>query len=247
MRTRPIFYTGLFLGLLALGAILFSGGRHTSLLSLASSSIAIDTKTPVFFLASEHADFRLGERMHIEAKLRSEVAINALAASLYIPPEFFTIESISKEGSLIDLWTEETTINEASGTIRWSGGSIAEGGFVGVAPLLTITLRALRTGTTTILFDSTEIYAHDGTGQPLAHEARALPLSIEPADISQTSTSSASNTSPLSADLNNDGRVSIADASIMLVQLFSDYSARYDLNRDGAINLADFAIVLAAR
>jgi hypothetical protein len=47
---------------------------------------------------------------------------------------------------------------------------------------------------------------------------------------------------PQSIDFNNDGRIGIADLSIMAFQIIAPFDPRFDLNRDGKNTLADLSI-----
>ena len=48
---------------------------------------------------------------------------------------------------------------------------------------------------------------------------------------------------PISADLNKDGRVNLADFSILLFHWNTDHGIA-DLNQDGRVSLTDFSIML---
>ena len=49
-----------------------------------------------------------------------------------------------------------------------------------------------------------------------------------------------------STDLNGDGRQSISDISIFMINMAGD-DPRYDFNLDGAVNTKDLSILLNAR
>ena len=87
--------------------------------------------------------------------------LNAVSGVLEFPRSIFSIESISKKNSVLNFWVTEPVIN--SNTVKFEG--IALGGFAGgTGTILTVNLRAIKSGGGQISFKSGQILANDGEG-----------------------------------------------------------------------------------
>lgn len=225
-------------------------GTTTSLITLvASSASSLGTSDAVIFFSPEGKETILpGETVRIDVRVNTIMPINAVGATIIYPPQMLEVLAISKEHSFLDLWTEETTINEGAGELRFSGGTLATGGHTGLGTVLSLTVRAKETGRIELSFTEAEIFGHNGRGEAVESEARSFAYLSEKAPLS-TGTSmgrpveSQTSAQETSADFNDDGRTSLADLSILAVQLLSSYSTQYDLDRDGTVNLKDISIL----
>jgi hypothetical protein len=176
-------------------------------------------------------------------RINATTPVNAVGATILFDPEVLMIVGISKEHSFLDLWTEETIIKEAEGEIRFSGGTLRRGGLSGAATILTLTARMKRDGQTELSFKDVQVLASDGKGSALENDARPFSLTIA---RKEGQSGSAPQTQNTNADFNNDGSVTLADMSILAVQMLSSYNQRYDLDGNGSVGLGDVSVLLAA-
>lgn len=238
MRHRvKIFALAVFTGLALTGQL----SNLYSLVASTTTSVFLGDKTVLFF-SSEAETHSVGAISDIDVRLNAASPINTVGATIKFDPEAVVILGIIKEKSFLDLWAEETSIKEEAGEIRFSGGTVQRGGFLGSGTVLTIMIRPKKEGRTELSFTQAQVFAHDGKGSVLESEKRPFSLTIEP---TRGEGAAPQDTPPPSADFNQDGGVTLADISILAIQLLADYSARYDLDRDGNVNLKDVSIVFA--
>ncbi len=237
-----------FTALITLG-ILAVSGRIPGLSSLlASTTSSLYTAPVTFFMIPQHeTTLSVGETSVIDVNINANVAVNVVGATIVFPPELVDIVAVSKEKSFLDLWTEDTTIREELGEIRFSGGTTHPGGHTATGTLLTLTIKAKESGDATLTFKDTQAFAHDGKGEALTHDARAITYRFIEA-ASETPAKAVPRTAATAtlipnADLNGDDRISLIDISIFTIKMLGAYSPRYDLNTDGTLGLSDLSIL----
>lgn len=102
----------------------------------------------------------------INAKILINTAgkpINAAEGALSYNPKELQVLSISKAGSIFNLWTIEPTFANATGKVTFGGGSPS--GYTGGAGVVaTVTFKVLAAGTPKVIFSSGSILAADGQG-----------------------------------------------------------------------------------
>ena len=224
-----------------------TGAKLVSLLA-SSASILNATQTIMYFTPHGEETIRLGETTEIDVRINTRVPINALGATIKYPQDAIEIIGFSKKDSFLDLWTEDTTIKEGTGEIHFSGGTLLRGGIMGTGTVITLSVKGKRAGRAQMYFKDAEVFPHDGQGKKITNDVHAYAFNVEAAPIQGGSSSGSTATAPPPApnpDFNNDGRVSLADISILAVQLLSQYNARYDLDTDGKITLSDLSILFS--
>lgn len=226
----------LFLILVICGVVL---ADRADFLSLVASTGTVGTTRAALFIVPRNEAFAVERTVRLDVRIRSDVPINAVGATLSFDPAAIEIVGFSKEDSFLDLWAEETSIQEESGEVHFSGGTLGKDGFAGVGTLLTLVVRPKQEGETIITFADTAVLAADGRGTAVVHDQQPLALAIH----ASTTESSATSTR-LTSDFNTDGRITAADLSLFTVQLFLPYSERYDLDRNGAVELADLRVFI---
>lgn len=218
---------------------------HGAAIALFTTSMMIGVPKAVLYIAPTPEDLRVGESTTLSINLNAKVPINAIGTTLVIPPEVEVV-AMSKEGSFLDLWTEETVLRETVGELRFSGGSLERGGLTGVHSALTLTVRAKTPGEAVFSFKDTEVRAHDGTGDLVPTELRILSITIAENPPEGTLSEVAYATEAPNADFDRKGGVTIADMSILMMKLFGPYDTHFDLNRDGLLSLADLSVFFSA-
>lgn len=220
-RARVVTHSVIVVSLMAASAVTFNAGHTTLYMEPAGAQ-----------------QLAVGETADVAVRLASSVPVNAMSATLAFPPDLLQVVSISKEGSFLDLWTEETAIREETGEIHWSGGSTAHGGVTGTSTALTLRLKALRSGSAQMYFKDAQVLASDGAGTPV--ETVGTPFTY---DIHAPGTAGGGSQTPPTMDFDHDNRIDIGDMSILLIHLGGTYDARYDLNRDGVLSIGDLSVM----
>jgi|GEM_PF-932085 len=244
--------------LVAVGAITVSI-RAVDILGLvaAATSSIIQAPATLYLTSYDDLDMQVGDVKKIDVAVNARTPINAVGATIKFPQDSMEVLGFTKEKSFFDLWTEETAINEDTGEIHFSGGTTRTGGLMGTGTVLTLTVRAKKSGQSTLYFKDSQVYSADGKGTLLDNDARTLTFDVQQqpqpalATISSGATPaqvSAQPQKPLpkSADLNGDGAVNLIDMSIMIIHMMMvPYDQRYDLNMDGFVNISDLSVLLS--
>jgi uncharacterized membrane protein len=109
----------------------------------------------------------------------SNSPINAISSSVAIPTSFFSVESVSKTGSILNFWITEPNFSKSTGILSFEG--VTTGGFTGgTGGVATVVLRALRDGSGTLSFVSGQVLANDGQGTDVTGALNKAVFLIEP-------------------------------------------------------------------
>jgi hypothetical protein len=197
----------------------------------------------------------IGETFTVDVVVESSVPVNAFAGELFFDTKSLAIQAIDYNTSIADLWAEKPWYSNGEGTINFIGGTTRTGGFIGTDKLITVTFKATSQGSGSLFIRDAQIVQHDGLGTdaPLSKPIDAL-FTITPEQATGTpsnllvqdsigSTYRVVEEKP-STDLNGDGKQTIADISIILINIGST-QLRYDLNQDGKVDLKDMAIIMS--
>lgn len=197
---------------------------------LASSLSIVRDSEDMCIVTNDSRYVEVGEEVTLQIVANADKPINAVSGTVYVPDDLLTVKSISHENSIIDLWSEEPTINDSG--ITFSGGIISKDGFTGDGNILTITVSPKKEGSAKIYFENTKMLAHDGTGMNVGCINNPITLVIRPEKHP-------------SPDVNGDKRVNVFDFGIVSARLFMTYRREYDLNLDGKITIADILILIS--
>ncbi len=93
-----------------------------------------------------------------------EQAINAVSGRVTFPASQLSVVSVSKAGSIVDMWVQEPAFSNAEGSISFEGIALNPGFQGASGRVLTVTFRTRVPGTATIGFASGAVLANDGQG-----------------------------------------------------------------------------------
>lgn len=192
------------------------------------------TSGNIFLFTTTSSPFLVaGDDARVTLLLRTETPINAAGGTVTFTPGVLGVTSIDREGSIIDLWSEEPTHENTNGSIQFSGGMVGEKTLSGVSgKVFTITLSALTEGKGVVSIEHAELLAHNGEGTNLAGGHSTLTLYVRPAGKP-------------SPDVNGDGTLTLSDVNMLYLKTFRPYDARYDITGDGKINWGDIKALIA--
>jgi hypothetical protein len=124
--------------------------------------------------------FELGDRVTVRIVVSSATAINAVSGTVFFPTSLFSIESVSKSGSLLNFWVSEPNFSKGTGLLHFEG--VALGGFNGGSgTVVTAILRADKVGSGSVSFNSVQVLANDGQGTDVTDGTSGATYSIVPA------------------------------------------------------------------
>lgn len=123
-----------------------------------------------------------GNRISIKVVVSSDSSINAVSGNLLVPPSFFEVESVSKASSVLNFWVTEPSISKVSGIVKFEG--VALNGFSGSGGgIVTLNLKALKTGTGSISFQTGQVLANDGQGTDVTKGLTGATFAIKDASV----------------------------------------------------------------
>lgn len=94
----------------------------------------------------------------------SDEAINAVSGKLSFPASLLSVVSISKSGTIVDLWVQEPSFSNANGTINFEG-IVLNPGFTGASGhVMSVTFRTRTEGSPALSFSAASVLANDGQG-----------------------------------------------------------------------------------
>lgn len=213
---------------------------------IAGSAASSGVETVLYIMPHSSTTLHVGETQDVDIRINTKTPINTVGATIQFPGDTLEVVGISKEKSFLDLWTEETSINEGTGEVHFSGGTLDRGGLSGVGTIVTLTLKAKKSGSAEISFKNSQIFAADGRGSEVPSSKRVytfeIPESKNAASSGAAGKMNEETLAPAPIDFNGDGKVNIMDLSIIAIQIIAPYNAKFDLDRDGAATLADLSI-----
>lgn len=126
--------------------------------------------------------FEVGDRIVVKIAVSSGAPINAVSGIVSFPTSLFSIESVSKAGSILNFWVSEPNFSAGAGTLQFEGVTL--GGFPGgTGTVVTATLRAMKPGSGAVSFTSGQVLANDGEGTDVTDGLSGATFSVEPVKI----------------------------------------------------------------
>jgi hypothetical protein len=125
--------------------------------------------SPLFSLAATltvspaSGTYEVGQKFTVRVVATSAAPFNAVSLSLLFPSAIFSLDSVSKAGSLLTFWVKEPAISRSAGTISLEGvtpGGIKEN----TGTIVVATLHGTKVGTENVSFQSGQVLANDGKG-----------------------------------------------------------------------------------
>ena len=230
----------------------------------ATVSVITVLLNPTFDVAPSEANMYMqpsAGRVHLNNTFTVDVVVDA-----FVPVNVFTgdvrfdplrvvVESINYNTSIADLWAELPWYENGDGTVHFAGGTTKPGGFQGTGSLITITFKTLGSGDTSLQLTEARVLKHNGLGtDAVLDESKDALFAIEEnATTSQivaeppvTTTKLFVAENPPSTDLNGDGKQTLSDMSIFILNMLGN-NPRYDFNLDGVVDGKDMQIIMNAR
>jgi len=138
---------------------------RAGLLVLFSFLFAIFSFAATIGLFPVNGTFNAGDTFSVGVSVSSpDQPMNAVNGTISYPADLLEVSSISRGGSIVQIWVREPSFSNATGTIQFEG-VILNPGFQGASGnILTINFRAKSAGSAPVSFLSGSVLANDGKG-----------------------------------------------------------------------------------
>ena len=122
------------------------------------------TQAASLFLSPSSGSFGVNKNFSIGVYVSSDEAMNAASSEISFPHNKVEVVSISKSGSIFNLWAQDPSFSNNAGTISFEG-IILNPGYSGTAgKILTVNFRTKSAGAVAVVFSTGSILANDGKG-----------------------------------------------------------------------------------
>ncbi len=106
-------------------------------------------------------------------------AINAASGVVSFPANTLEVVSVSKTGSIMNLWVQEPSFSNVQGTVNFEGIALNPGFTGNQGTVLIITFRAKSAGVAAVKFTSGSILANDGAGTNILENLGSANFSLQ--------------------------------------------------------------------
>ena len=177
--------------------------------------------TSIFFLLTSHAlaatlsintassVYSVGDNFSVFVVVNSpDQSLNAVDGTVSFPADKLQVSSISKEGSIINLWAEEPNFSNTDGQVSLSGIVLNPGFSGSLGKVLKINFKVEKTGNAAIVFSSGSVLANDGMGTNILTDLNSAQLTLVNHQASTTTTQKISSSQPVTpVKLPDDGQM----------------------------------------
>lgn len=146
-------------------------------------------------LTPQSGSYVSGDTIPVQVLVNAEESINAVSGTLNFSPSLLEPISISKEGSVIDLWLQEPAVRGDSQIVF--EGLITKSGFVGSSKVITIHFKVLQSGNTAVSFSAGLALADDGFGTNVLSDLGDSNFTLRAASENQVKTNITEATTPV--------------------------------------------------
>jgi hypothetical protein len=149
-----------------------------------------------FSISPTDGGFEVGEIIPIKILVNSGgESFNAVSGMVQFSSSVFAIESVSKANSVLNFWVTEPSISKSSGTVRFEGVALG-GSRVSTGTIVTINVKAIKSGDGQISFTSGQILANDGQGTDITDRLSSYNISVSAPAVKTTTTKKVPDVAP---------------------------------------------------
>jgi len=107
--------------------------------------------------------YNVGDTIKIKVIVSSDKSINAVSGKISFSNDLLSLTSLSKSSSIVDLWAQEPSFSNSTGTASFEG--VILNGFMGnTGNIITLIFKAKSIGIASLKFSNVSILANDGNG-----------------------------------------------------------------------------------
>jgi hypothetical protein len=116
-------------------------------------------------VVTDRSTYNVGDTVVANIILASaSQASNAVSGTLNFPRESLQVTSLSKSGSVVNLWVQEPAYSNSGGQVSFEGAILNPGFTGGSGRVLSVNFKARQAGTASLSFSTGSILANDGEG-----------------------------------------------------------------------------------
>ncbi len=132
-------------------------------------------------VVTDHSTYEVGDTIVANIILSSaSQSANAVSGILNFPTDYLQVNSLSKIGSVINLWVQEPAFSNTSGRVSFEGAILNPGFTGGSGRVLTVSFRARQAGKVNLSFSTGSILANDGEGTSILRTLGRTSFTIQP-------------------------------------------------------------------
>ena len=138
---------------------------YASIFLLFPSLVLASAGGASLYVSPSCGSYTVGDTFHVSINVYTGGAlINATEGVLNFTADSLKVESISKDGSILALWTEEPSYSNRDGEVRFSGG-LPHPGYTGSqGTILDVVFKVKDSGIAALDFGDAKVLASDGNG-----------------------------------------------------------------------------------
>ncbi|MDO8574946.1 MAG: cohesin domain-containing protein, partial [bacterium] len=123
------------------------------------------TEAATLYFSPSSGTYSTGRNFTVSVRVDSSQALNAVSGVVIFPASKLEVSSVSKTGSIFNLWVQEPSFSnvDSLGNVRFEG-IVLNPGFTGDGKLLSVTFRVKAAGEADLSFSSGSVLANDGLG-----------------------------------------------------------------------------------
>lgn len=188
----------------------------------------------VFSFTAENSVFAtVGDAIPVRLEVSTKSPVNAIGGKVIFPADILQADAVTRNTSIIDLWSEDPVISNTAGTIHWSGGIIAENADENIkGTVFTAQFHAIKSGKVKFKVEDGQLLAKNGEGTNILSGQHSTTIYVREAGYP-------------SPDINEDGTLSISDINALYLKTFGDYKPEYDINNDKEVNWGDVTTLVS--
>ena len=155
-------------------------------------TVAHSAHAATLSLIPSNSNVSVGNIITLNVMVNTEgVAINTSDAVIQCPTDILQVLSVSKSNSIFSLWVLDPQFSNTDGQVSFNGG-ITNPGFTGTnGNLISITFRAKKAGTASVLISDSSVRANDGLGTDVLTSKKNATLVITTPVVPTTHTTPA--------------------------------------------------------
>lgn len=137
-------------------------------------------------LSTNNSEATVGGTVRVSVLVSSpSQAVNAVSGIVSFPKDKLQLTSISKDGSIINLWAAEPTFSNSQGTASFEG--VILNSFSGSGGrIVTLVFKVIGTGNSEIVFSSASVLASDGEGTNVLTSTSNTSITLSPGAVKQS-------------------------------------------------------------
>lgn len=172
------------------------------LLFCVSLALPLVAQAALLYFSPSAGTYQTGRNFTVNVRVESSAAMNAASGVIVFPTDKLEVLSVSKSGSIFNLWVQEPSFSNRDGNIRFED-IVLNPGFTGDGKLIDVTFRVKSSGTASLAFSSGSILANDGLGTNILSDLGTAAFTLSQSAVTAPETTVAPTGLPLKPFIKN--------------------------------------------